>query len=221
MPATASLADFDLPTRSASGFILRWIVPRLGPITLYSLLARRLPFHISAPQSDIIIGEGHADADTFTGQFEAVILEPGKYSPREVSGKVIKLLACQAGIILGPDLINNGALAVLAYLDDYVWVMDADKASTPWSDEMAAKSLMPVIDELNALLDGRTTQEAFQIELDGYSRNAITEQDELIKACLEFNRANAVLLGDPQARVRARPKIFLPFPPPPIILPLF
>lgn len=219
MPATISLADFDLPTRSASGFILRWIVPRLEPVLLYSLLARRLPFRLSAPQSDIIIGEGHADADTLTGQNEAVILDAGKYNPREVRGKVIKLLACQAGNILGPDLINNGALAVLAYLDDYVWIMDADLASTPWSDKIAAKSLMPVIDGLNALLDGRTVQEAFQIELDGYSRNAATEEDELVRACLEFNRDNAVLLGDPQARIKARPRISLPIPPPPLLPP--
>lgn len=219
MPAVLSLADFDLPTRSASGFILRWIVPRLEPVLLYSLLARRLPFQLSAPQSDIIIGEGHADADTFTGQNEAVILDAGKYSPKEVRGKVIKLLACQAGNILGPDLVNNGAAAVLAYLDDYIWIMDADKASTPWSDEMAAKSLMPVIDGLNTLLDGRTVQEAFQIELDGYSRNAETEENELIKACLEFNRDNAVLLGNPEAQIRARPSLPLPFrfiPPPPL-----
>ncbi|GAH96523.1 unnamed protein product, partial [marine sediment metagenome] len=34
--------------------------------------------------------------------------------------------------------------------------------------------------------------------------NAEVEEDELIKSCLEFNRDNAVLLGDPMARVRSR-----------------
>ncbi len=223
MPTTVLMADFDLATRSASGFLVRWIVPRLEPIPLYAFLARRKPFQFSAPQSDIIIGMGHGDKDVFTGQNEAVILEVGKYGPREVQGKVIKLLSCQTGMLLGPDLISNGAEAFLGYVDDYVWVMDSDLASTPWSDKMAATSLLPVIDGLNALLDGKTCREAFQIELDGYTRNAEIEEDDLIKSCLEFNYDNAVLLGNSEARVRRRPPLPLPFsiiPPPPILAPL-
>lgn len=216
MPAVLSLADFDLPTRSASGFLVRYIVPRMEPVHLYSILARRLPFQLSAPQSDIIIGMGHGDGDAFTGQNEAVILEVGKYDPKEVKGKVIKLLSCQAGKVLGPDLINNGAVAFMGYTDDYVWVMDADLASRPWADKIAATSLMPVVDGINALLDGKTSREAFDIELEGYSRNAETEDDELVKSCIEFNRDNAVLLGDAGARVRKRPRIFFPIAPPPL-----
>ena len=224
MPVSVLMSDFDLPTRSASGFILRYIAPRVEPVQLFSVLVRRLPFQLSAPQSDIIIGVGHGDKDSFTGQNENVILEVGRYAPREVRGKVIKLLSCQCGVALCPDLIKNGALSVAGYVDDYVWVMDSDLASTPWADnEFAGKSLMPVIDGLNALLDGKTAREAFDMELDGYTRNAGVEEDELIKACLEFNRDNAVLLGDPEARVRARPQLPLPFrlvPPPPILVPL-
>jgi len=223
MPVTLALADFDLPTRSASGFLLRYILPRLGPAPLYGMLDRRLPFQLSAPQSDIIIGVGHGDIDAFTGQNEAVILEVSKYDPREVRGKVIKLVSCHTGVVLGPDLIRNGALSFAGYTDDYLWVCDADLASTPWADAMAATCLIPVIDGLNALLDGNTTREALDIELEGYTRNAEAEEDELIKACIEFNIDNAVLLGNPEARVRARPGLAPPFrifPPPPIILPV-
>ena len=224
MPTVLAMSDFDLPTRSASGFLLRYIVPRVEPIQLFSVLVRRLPFRLSAPQSDIIIGVGHGDVDVFTGQNEAIILEVGKYDPREVEGKVIKLLSCQCGVELCPDLVKNGAASVAGYTDDYVWVMDSDLASTPWADkEFAGKCLMPVIDGLNALLDGKTSREAFDTELQGYSRNAEVEEDELVKACIEFNRDNAILLGDETAKVRTRPGLALPFklvPPPPIILPL-
>jgi len=220
MPTVLTMADFDLATRSASGFLIRYILPRLEPVHLYAILAKRTPFRLSAPQSDIIIGMGHGDVDAFTGQNEAVILEIGKYDPKEVNGKVIKLLSCQTAVELGPDLIRNGALSFAGYTDDYLWIMDSDLASIPWSDKMAAPSLLPVIDGLNALLDGKTCREAFQIELDGYTRNAEIEEDELIKSLIEFNRDNAVLLGNSNARVRARPKIVLPLPPPPIILPL-
>jgi len=223
VPTVLAMADHDLPTRSASGFMLRYIAPRVEPIQLLGVLVRRLPFRLSAPQSDIIIGCGHGDVDVFTGQNEAVILEVGRYNPREVEGKVIKLLSCQCGVELVPDLVANGAACAMGYTADYIWVCDADLAMRPWADEMAATSLMPVIDGLNALLDGKTARAALNIELEGYSRNAEVEQDELVKACLEFNRGNAILRGDGGASIRARPQLALPFkliPPPPLIIPL-
>jgi len=223
MPTVLAMADFDLPTRSASGFLLRYIAPRVEPFQLLGMLVRRLPFKLAAPQADIIIGVGHGDIDVFTGQNEAIILEVGKYDPREVRGKVIKLLSCQCGVELCPDLVANGAACAAGYTDDYIWVMDSDLASTPWADEMAAPSLMPVIDGLNALLDGKSARAALDIELEGYSRNAKVEEDDLVKACLEFNRENAILIGDGGASIRARPSLALPFkliPPPPLLMPV-
>jgi len=218
------MSDFDPATRSASGFLLRYIAPRVEPFQLLGMLVRRLPFQLAAPQSDVIMGVGHGDVDVFTGQNEAVILEVGRYDPREIEGKVIKLLSCQCGVELGPDLVNNGCTTFMGYKDDYIWVIDADLVSTPWADkEYAGKCLMPVIDGLNALLDGKPAREALDIELAGYSRNAEVEEDELIKACIEFNQDNAVIEGDGGASIRARPQLALPFklfPPPPLILPL-
>jgi hypothetical protein len=219
-PATVCLADFDLPTRSASGFLLRYIVPRTGPAQLYAVLARKLPFELATLNSDLIIGMGHGDPDTFTGQNESPILDVGNYNPREVKGKVVKLLSCQAGKILGPDLVQNGALAFMGYKDDYAWVADADLSATPWSDPLAAPCLMSVVASLNVLLDGKTVEEAFQTELDQYSAYAEVEDDELVKSCIEFNMENAVLLGNKDAKIEQRPKIILPIPPPPIVIPL-
>lgn len=219
MPGTMCMADFDLPTRSASGFLLRYVVPRLGPVSLYGMIDRRTPFQLSAPQSDIIIGMGHGDVDSFTGQNEVILLEVGKYDPQEIRGKVVKLLSCQTGVELGPDLVANGCVAYLGYTDDFLWVCDADRAMVPWSDPLAAPSLMPVIDSINALLSGKTVKKALDIELGGYRRNAEMEEDELIRSLLEFNMANAILLGDGGASVSPRPNIILPFPPPPILLP--
>lgn len=220
MPTILALPSFDLSTRSASGYLLRWILPRLEPVHLLSFLDNRGAFVLAAPQSDVIIATGHGSADAFTGQNEAVILEVGKYNPREVKGKVIKLLSCDCGIELAPDMVKNGALAVAGYRDDFIWVMDEELSSTPWADKTyASKVLMPVIDGLNALLDGKTAGEAFQIELDGFTRNAEIEEDELIKSCLEFNFENAILVGEGNARIRKRPPLPLPFrvmPPPPL-----
>jgi hypothetical protein len=218
---TLLMSDYDLPTRSASGFLLRYIVPRCEPFQFYSIFARRLPFEFSAPKSDIIIGTGHGSKTTFTGQNESSILEAGRYNPKDVKGKVIKLISCQTGVSLGPDLVNNGAEAFLGYVDDYVWVCDSDHAATPWADKLAGVCLLPVIDGIDALLDGKTAQESLDIELDGYLKNAAAEEDELLKSCLEFNHKNAVLFGNPAATVRARPNISIPVAPPPNIFPIF
>lgn len=220
MTVTLALADFDLPTRSASGFLLRHVVPRVGPVPLYSFLDRRLPFTLSAGWSDIIIGMGHGEADLFTGQNMALLLKVGRYQPQEVQGKVIYLLSCQTGNELGPDTISKGALSFLGFTDDFVWVMDSDLARTPWADEFAAPCLMPPIDAINALLDGKTVDEAYNVQTEGYIRNAEMEGDELIRSLIQFNMDNAVLLGDGGASVRARPNIMTPVPPPPIIIPL-
>ena len=219
MPTTVCMPDFDLPTRCMSGFLLRYIAPRVEPVQLFSLMMRRLPFQLSAPLSSVIIGAGHGTKDIFTGQNETIILEVGKYNPREVKGKIIKLISCGCGAELGPDMVKNGAASFSGYTDDYVWVMDSDLASTPWADPIAAVNMMPPINEGNALLDGKTVLEAFNIQLEDYLRNAEVEENELVRSCIEFNHDNAVLLGDRSAKIRTRPPLPLPFriaPPPPL-----
>ena len=72
MPSVITMADFDLPTRSASGFLLRWIVPRLGPTHLFGPMDRPELFDIAAPPSDVMIMMGHGQPDEVTGQNEVV-----------------------------------------------------------------------------------------------------------------------------------------------------
>jgi len=213
-----ALADFDAPTRSASGFLIRYILPRMEPPQLVGLLDRKQPF-TKLTFGDLIIGMGHGGEDTFTGQNEVTLLEVGKYDPKLVKGKFVKLLSCECGQKLGPDLIDNGAVSFQGYTEDFLWVMDLDYLSRPWADQLAAKALLPVICSMQLILDGKTNQESFNAELEGFTINAEIEEDELIKSCLEFDRDNAIMLGDGDSKVRKRPPIPLPFkliPPPPL-----
>lgn len=212
-----ALADHDYPTRSASGFIIRYILPRTGPPQLVGPLDRKEPFTMLA-FGDFILAMGHGSPTELCGQNEQVVMDIDHIP--DVNGKMIKLLSCETGQKLGPALIEAGAVGYQGYVDDYLWVCDADLSARPWSDKMAATSLMPVIDGLNALLDGKTAKEAFDIELCGYLINAEAEEDELIKSCLEFNHDNAVLLGAKDITISKRPSLLLPFkiiPPPPLI----
>ncbi len=218
MTCTLVLSSFDLPSHSASGLLVRYIVPRVEPFQLYGPLARRPFFSLSAPSSDLIIGDGHGENDEYTAQGETVIWKVGQYNPREVQGKVIKLISCDTGAELGPDLVKNGALCFMGFDDDLIWIADSGYYGKPWDDPYAKLCLMPVIDSLQALLDGKTCGEAMAIEQAGFQTNAQNAADfPLLQSSIEFIQQHAVLLGNPSATVRKRPRISLPAPPPLLI----
>jgi len=201
-----------------SGFVIRYVVPRTIPPQLVGTLARKAPFSI-LPIGDLLVMVGHGAPTLITGQNEVVLLEVGQYNPSLIRGKVIKLISCESGRNLGPDLIKNGALSVQGYTEDLIWVLDYDYIMRPWADEMAATVMLPIICSIQLLLDGKSTEEAFNAELEGFTINAEKEEDELIKSCLEFDRDNAVLLGAKDTRISKRPPLLLPFkvfPPPPL-----
>jgi hypothetical protein len=137
-----------------------------------------------------------------------------------VKDKVIILLSCETAQILGPSLINAGAASYIGWKEDFVWIMDADAVYMPWQDKLAEPVILPVIQCVNMVLDGRSTGEAYIAMINGFNQNSASEDDELIKSCLQFNSKNAVLLGSDRARIRATPKISFPIPPPPIIFPV-
>ncbi len=213
-----TLPIHDLPTRNASGFLLRYVLPRSLPPQLVGPTDRKFLFS-TLTIGDIIIGVGHGAPSVFCGHNDQVILDV--YSIPDVRGKVVILISCETAQVLGPELIKAGAASYLGFQKDLTWIVDADLASTPWGDNLAAPVMMPIVDCVNGVLDGKTTEEAFAILIDQFSRNSEVEEDELIRACLNFNKKNALLLGNPEARLRARPKIQLPLPPPPIIAPIF
>jgi len=207
----------DLPTRSASGFLIRHVLPRSIPPQLIGPTDRRQAFQMLTA-GDTIVGVGHGDAVSFCGHNNQVIVDT--LSIPDVRNKVIILIACETARELGPKLVEKGAASYIGFQEDLVWVVDADLAFTPWSDKLGATVMMPITNCVNAVLDGKTTGEAFNILTEQLACNAEIEEDDLIRSCINFNKKNAVLLGSPEARVVARPKIVLPLPPPPIILPL-
>ena len=213
-----TLPLYDLPTRSASGFLIRYVLPRSAPPQLVGPLDRRQPFQLLT-MGDTIIGVGHGATSEFCGHNDQVILDT--LSIPNVRGKVVILISCETAQVLGPELIKAGAASYIGFKEDLVWVMDSDLASLPWVDKLAATVMMPLTSCVNTVLDGKTTGEAFSVLIADLSRNALAEEDDLIRSCIKFNERNAALLGDPTARIRARPKITLPIPPPPIFVPIF
>ncbi|MDD5510532.1 MAG: hypothetical protein PHI12_06975 [Dehalococcoidales bacterium] len=217
MISTICLASFDLPSHSSSAFVLRYIVPRC-PVMLYGPMAQPGFFGLTSPISDFILGTGHGSDREYCAQNESIIWKVGEYNPGQVRGKVVKLLSCNTGMMLGPDLIKNGARAYLGYDDDFLWIADSIYYPVPWEDRTAAACLMPVIQSLNALLDGSTCAEAIAIERQGYLQNIERTDNELLSSLLEHNNNHTVIYGDQSATITPRPKVTPPIPPPPLLL---
>lgn len=212
-----SLPLYDLPTRSASGFLIRYVLPRSAPPQLVGPLDRKGAFQ-TLVIGDAIIGAGHGSPTQFCGHNDQVILDVDTIP--EIRDKVVVLISCETAQRLGPALVDAGASGYIGFNKDLVWVCDADRASTPWSDKLAATVMRPISDCINSILDGRTVGESFEVLTAELWSNAEAEEDEIVRSCITFNRKNAARLGDPEARIRARPRVSLPIPPPPIILPL-
>lgn len=211
-----ALADHDYATRSASGFMIRYILPRTAPVHLLGALDRKGLF-TKLSFGDLLVAVGHGSPSELCGQHLEVIMDA--WDIPAVRGKVVKLISCETAQVLGPSLVAEGAAGYQGFREDLVWVIDADFVSSPWADGMAAKVMMPIVQAINCLLDGESNGWAFLVEQQALTDNIAEETDELVKACLMFNRSNAVLLGNPEARVRARPPLPLPFkfiPPPPM-----
>ncbi len=113
---------FDLPTKSSSSFLVRHILPRMEPPPLIGLFARNPFFSMFVNNGDFILGSGHGTSREWAGQGESPLLVAGQYDPEQVSGKVVKLLCCDCGQELGPDLVQYGnCKASLTYSDDLLW----------------------------------------------------------------------------------------------------
>ena len=98
--AILGMPDFDLPTRSASGFLLRWIAPRMGPFQLISQVDRKQAWGVILGTADLVVATGHGAPDEFTGQSEQLILQATQLP--NVQGKFFKLLSCQTGVYSAP-----------------------------------------------------------------------------------------------------------------------
>ena len=209
---------FDTPTRSSSSFLYRYILPRMAPPPLIGVLARNPFFSMFVNNEDFILGTGHGSPESYTGQNVADIFTIGSYSPDQVKGKIIKLISCDTGQGLCQDLVNNGAICAMGYDDDLIWVADASYHFNPWDDQKnAGLVMMPIIAGLNCLLDGGTAGESLAVEKAGYLRNMDNAGRSFTRSILKFNYDHAVLFGDPNAMITARPHFTIPFSPPPLL----
>jgi hypothetical protein len=214
MVATLTMPAYDYPTQCMSGFLLRYIAPRMEPVHLWGFTDTEKNFMRVLQASDVLIGCGHGDPDLFTGQYQEILLDARNVP--DMRGKVAFLISCETAQALGKAMVNAGCEGYIGWNDDLVWILDADKITTPWEDPYAASAMLPIIDGVNALLDGETLLEAQNVMLSSMERAIELEDNPFLKSCLRFNKSNVRIYGDYGAKVAPRAAIRPPIPPPPL-----
>jgi hypothetical protein len=208
----------DLPTRCASGFIIRYILPRTLPPALVGPIDRKAIFDYCLGGGELLVGAGHGSPSLFCGHNNQVLLSANAL-PSSIKQKVIFLVSCETGQELGPALVAAGAQSYIGFKEDLVWILDGDKWPVPWSDKLGGLTMKPIVACMNSILDGNTVQTAFDTMLAGMQESIDQTDDELVKASLQYNLKNAVLLGDGGTKIRPTPHFTTPIPPPPILIP--
>jgi hypothetical protein len=161
----------------------------------------------SLARSDPIffLGEGHGSGDRFTGQG----LEPIFWTCdcREVAGRIIYLLSCLTGNVLGPDMVSKGARCYVGYRVEFTWMQE--RAQDPLADRYGRAFFEPVLELIYRLADGRTAADAFRASVDrwnywiDYWTRSTDPAAPLMVAFLLHDRDGQVLLGDGSATVTA------------------
>jgi hypothetical protein len=165
------------------------------------------------PRVRLITGSGHGTANAFQDGHGRPIFAVGELDPREVSGKIVHLLACQTALQLGPDMITNGGQAFFGYDVDFVFSPFRDLAELFFdADAEIDRSL---VSGLTAAAACAAAVERFQEHIDELDRRAAAETNPARKdvllwtaTALEFNRdhllgprAAGSPFGDPLAQL--------------------
>jgi hypothetical protein len=128
-------------------------------------------------------------------------------------------MSCESSQYLGPALITAGAKAFVGFEKDFLWMANPFYTFTPWDDPDAQTLMKPMMDGINLFLDGATVQDAFNLQQKEFMDQLATVDDEVYASIIQWDIDNAMLLGDPTAKLSTPcRKLSFPIPPPPIII---
>ncbi len=129
--------------------------------TLHSYLAKQ--------PIDIVILNGHGNQEAVAGEDNEIILSTGD-GTKLLKNKIIFVRACDAGTILGKEIIRQGARGFIGYVQPFMFLSNKDSFGKPLEDELAA----PVLECSNqvgtSLIKGRSAGEAHKDSLDKYTK---------------------------------------------------
>ncbi|OGF64637.1 hypothetical protein A2661_02600 [Candidatus Giovannonibacteria bacterium RIFCSPHIGHO2_01_FULL_45_24] len=129
---------------------------------------KKLHSYLDKQPIDIVILNGHGNQEAVAGQDNKIILSAGN-GTNLLNGKVIFVRACDAGAVLGKEIMKNGARGFIGYLQPFMFLIDKDSLNKPLEDKLAA----PILGCSNqvglSLIKGRSVVEAQKDSWDKYT----------------------------------------------------
>lgn len=129
---------------------------------------KKLHSYLAKQPVDTVILNGHGNQEAVAGEDDEIILSTGN-GTKLLKNKIIFVRACDAGTILGKEIMKNGARGFIGYIQPFMFLIDKDSFNKPLEDELAA----PVLECSNqigiSLIKGRSVAEAHKDSLDKYT----------------------------------------------------
>ena len=127
---------------------------------------KKLHSYLAKQPIDVVILNGHGNQEAVAGQDE-IILSIGN-GTKLLRGKTIFVRACDAGVILGKEIMTMGAKGFIGYIQPFMFPIHKDYVSKPLEDELARPALECSNQVGLSLINGRTAAEAQKDSLDKY-----------------------------------------------------
>ncbi len=130
---------------------------------------KKLHSYLAKQPIDTVILNGHGNQEAVAGEDNEIILSTGD-GTKLLKSKTIFVRACDAGAILGKEIMQQGARGFIGYVQPFIFPSDKDSFNKPLEDELAA----PVLECSNqvgtSLIKGKSVSEAHKDSLDKYTK---------------------------------------------------
>ena len=110
---------------------------------------------------NLIVLNGHGDADKVTGNNKEPILVAGD-NEGLLRDKIVYAISCSSAKLLGPKSIEKGTINYSGYDDDFIFFYDPDNMTKPLSDETAKLFLEHSNLFIESMIKGNTIRESKQ-----------------------------------------------------------
>lgn len=115
--------------------------------------------YLSRQSIDIVIVNGHGNQDSVGGHDNEILLSVAD-GPELIKGKNIFIRACDAGFLLGPEIMKKGAKGFIGYIQPFIFPIDLDSFKTPLEDKLAGPILECSNQVALSLIKGKSIKEA-------------------------------------------------------------
>lgn len=128
---------------------------------------KKLHSYLAKQPIDIVILNGHGNKEAVSGQ-DGIILSVGD-GTHLLKNKIMFVRACDAGTILGKEIMKMGARSFIGYIQPFIFPSDKNSFSKPLEDELAAPVLKCSNQVGVSLIRGKSAEEANKDSLNKYA----------------------------------------------------